>query len=750
MKTTLSTFLLTLLLIFSIHFSGFSQCIPSTISETITATNTIINGYYPGVGTATVGSTTLQVEAQLGTVAPIADGDLLLVIQMQSATINYSINDDGGTDTQSNNEFPAKPNKQNLYGDGAGGQNRRGFIVDAEYLAGQYEYIVAAGAVTGGNLPVRTTLQNRYVTNLTPSITTGNFGTGIGVRTFQVIRVANYNSLTINGGASVTSIPWNGRAGGIVAIDVNNTLTLNGTITTDSQGFRGGYRRANFSSEHSLGWRGEGIAGRPGQMWNGTSSVVVDALGVPKTGGGINETGVSGYPGGVDGPYSPPNSGGDKRFYSDRGNGAPGNAGGAGREDASGGGGSNYGNGGDGGAPSGNPRFASVGAVSPRFIDGSYGDGTRLMLGGGGGSGGVDNDNNDNNNAASGHPGGGIVIVRAKETVGNGTIDVDGGNGGTQTQEGAGGGGAGGTIFLLSETEDISNFTIYARGGQGSNSSATNADAGGGGGGGGLVIAIYIGVDAANFSNTAAFFPEDPEPLPNPITATTKLFLRGGEAGLTGAGTTPPSGGTGGVSTLTLPPDDFICDETLLPITLLSFDGERTQTNEVKIWWQTANELDNKEFWIERSIDAGQTFQTVAKVAGKGTVYQTTGYEWIDKESSNLLSYYRLRQVDYSGKSSITHAIKINSLSFDFGNELTIIPNPSKSKTVTIYHSGLKQGGQLQVIDMLGRVVKTVEIAAYTNSEKLELNLSTNLPSGTYIIQFGNNNGNWQEKLIIE
>ena len=49
-----------------------------------------------------------------------------------------------------------------------------------------------------------------------------------------------FSNLTIDNLASVVAQPWDGSTGGVVAIDVLNTLTVNGTIDVSGQGFRGG------------------------------------------------------------------------------------------------------------------------------------------------------------------------------------------------------------------------------------------------------------------------------------------------------------------------------------------------------------------------------------------------------------------------------------------------------------------------------------------------------------------------------
>ena len=56
----------------------------------------------------------------------------------------------------------------------------------------------------------------------------------------QVIRVPQYGSLTVNAGASVVALPWNGQVGGVVAVRAQSSLTVNGEIAATGQGFRGG------------------------------------------------------------------------------------------------------------------------------------------------------------------------------------------------------------------------------------------------------------------------------------------------------------------------------------------------------------------------------------------------------------------------------------------------------------------------------------------------------------------------------
>jgi len=56
-------------------------------------------------------------------------------------------------------------------------------------------------------------------------------------QTFQVIPVPQYSSATVS--SSVSALNWNGSVGGIVAMDVDSTLTITGNDHGDGAGFRG-------------------------------------------------------------------------------------------------------------------------------------------------------------------------------------------------------------------------------------------------------------------------------------------------------------------------------------------------------------------------------------------------------------------------------------------------------------------------------------------------------------------------------
>lgn len=430
----------------------------------------ILNAYYPPANNGTVAAAATSIvlgpAAAAGAQTPIAAGDLLLIIQMQDAAIN-------STNTGS-------------YGDGIPGDP--GFGSTALNNSGNFEFVTATSAVPvgGGTLNFLATGPTKGLLNsYTKAVATATQGQ----RAFQVIRVPQYTSATLNSVTPPSAMAWNGATGGVLAIDVASQFTLSGVLRVDGVGFRGGAGRQLAGAAGTLatdyitsaatatnGSKGEGFAGTPRFVVNATLT-------------NLTNTGVEGYP---NGSYA---------------RGAPGNAGGgatdahptANDQNSGGGGGGNGGIGGQGGF-----GWNSAGIVGG-YGGASFSSSTSaLVMGGGGGAGTTNNGTADpaNGNPAginsSGSAGGGILIIHAGSVTGTGTITANGQNAIDVANDGGGGGGAAGSIRVLTNTGGLAGLTVNANGGIGGDTWLTQgpentfpADRHGPGGGG-AGGAIYL------------------------------------------------------------------------------------------------------------------------------------------------------------------------------------------------------------------------------------------------------------------
>ena len=150
------------------------------------------------------------------------------------------------------------------------------------------------------------------------------------------------------------------------------------------------------------------------------------------------------------------------------------------------------------------------------------------------------------------------------------------------------------------------------------------------------------------------------------------------------------------------------CDP-ILPVELLSFSAE-SSTDGITLKWETASEINNMGFEIERSTNSIDFVKT-GFVKGNGTSTEKRSYSYNDPITENGKYYFRLRQVDYDGKSQYSNTIEIEyrntpenfALSQNYPNPFNPVTTiqfaiPSKTNVQT---SNVK----LVVYDIMGREV---------------------------------------------
>ncbi|MGY6741892.1 MAG: COG1361 S-layer family protein, partial [Cecembia sp.] len=464
-------FLLANLLVVTYPFTELRAQAGKDGNLTVSAANTVVNTYAPVVVGVSSGDLVVVVN-NIASLGGLGNGDLIMVYQAQGAEINTS-------------------NSVN-YGE----------ILDYR-SAGLYEF-VRVQSVAGNTIRLECGLSNDYqVTGFT-----------------QVVKVPQYNILTINAGASIVPTAWGdvagGRAGGIVAI-MAEEITLNGTINASERGFRGGRIFNGSLASGATQWadyrstdvnyggeKGESIAGNFVQydLLNGRNG-----RGAPANGGGGGNSHNAGGGGGANGNNGNLWNGqgvmcttclGAAAWQLDPGYIANGNT----FTTSSGGGRGGYVfssanrdalTEGPGLAVWGGNRRFEVGGLGGRPL--ASDPEQRIFFGGGGGAG----DGNNNAHTDGGH-GGGMIYIMTNALSGSGSM-ISNGQTAANTRPGhndaPGGGGAGGTIIVKAESIAAS-LGFQANGGNGGNQLITNNEAEGpGGGGGGGFIARSIGAGTA-------------------------------------------------------------------------------------------------------------------------------------------------------------------------------------------------------------------------------------------------------------
>lgn len=461
----------------------------------------------------------------------------------------------------------------------------------------------------------------------------------------QLIRIPRYISANVTG--PLEAATWDSATGkgGVLAIMVSGTLTLNAPVSASAKGFKGG----SFYKDGG----GCGTNAFQNYAYNPTPTTYLFYSNVQ----------LAAWKG---------ESVSDQPITLDGGKGACANGGG---------GGNNHNNGGGGGsniaaAGKGGDNLSTVGCAGQQAGIGGYAlssnSGAKIFCGGGGGAG---HANNTMTSAGGGY-GGGIVFIQAQTLESNGfTISANGASGGNTLGDGASGGGGGGTIIV-----SVANYTdavsIEAKGGNGGQvddefiSGRCYGEGGGGGGG----IVYFSGLQPSGI-----------------------VDVTGGAKGLKLNSTCASSTGMNGATGSTVINYAYMesgtlsgCGAAVLDVDWLYFRINRS-ANSVLLQW-SAISSSSSNFWVERRKE-GNWLQLGQIPAGNNKeysfrdLYLTTGaYQYRLKLVNN-------QKISYSSIQQIT--IK--------GREQSIRYDPSTSQVVV--SGDIDKGDILRIFDLSGNCI---------------------------------------------
>jgi len=578
---------------------------------------------------------------KLDNVSGLAYGNTVLVIQMKGATINTANNSSFGDTTSLN-------------------------------YAGNYE-IATICSVSNDSVFFFNTIKNSYDVNYKVQLV--KFGEYYSANVTDTVKAQSWNSTT--------------GKGGVLAIKVEEDLTLTAPLFADSTGYKGGAFYLHSGSCGFFNPVGNGYA--------------YDATSGSASNGAYKGEGVGDVPSNVDGARGAPANGG--------------------------GGGNNHNNGGGGGANltaggNGGGNFST----GPTGCTGNYqGRGgkalsnwsnTRIFLGGGGGAGHA----NSTVQSYAGGNGGGIIIVIAKNVIGSGIkISANGQNGRSTSYDGASGGGAGGTIIMNVTNSYTGTLTIQANGGNGGNEDDDNSagrcyGAGGGGSGGSIYFNGALPAITSTVPGGVAGINIDPNSCGTPV---------------------PAVNGTDGSKIINYSYQTSVTPSAsctvALPVRIIYFNAMLTADKKVKLEWDIANPEEARSFTIEK-INSFNNWVELSTIDAKTNIHH---YEIADNSLLAGENIYRLR---VNGKdNSAIYSIQ-KRVTIKLNDRFAFYPNPAKDK---IKITGkLTAGSVIKLTDITGREIKKIIIT--TSSSSFEL-LLPQIDPGIYLLHVDN----YTQKIMI-
>jgi hypothetical protein len=183
-----------------------------------------------------------------------------------------------------------------------------------------------------------------------------------------------------------------------------------------------------------------------------------------------------------------------------------------------------------------------------------------------------------------------------------------------------------------------------------------------------------------------------------------------------------------------------------LPVTLLTFEAERSNQEEVQLTWATASEIDNLGFEIEMSED-GQTFAQVGFVDGVGNSSALRNYAFTHNNSK--AAYYRLKQKDLDGSFSRSQLRFVEAL--QSVRKLAVYPNPTVGNiTLSLgEYFPAEEQVTVQLLDARGGLILSGSSTLDKTAQALNEQLS-NAPKGLYFLQIQTKTERFVKRIMVQ
>jgi len=189
-----------------------------------------------------------------------------------------------------------------------------------------------------------------------------------------------------------------------------------------------------------------------------------------------------------------------------------------------------------------------------------------------------------------------------------------------------------------------------------------------------------------------------------------------------------------------------------LPVYLLDFSAT-PQGNDVMLNWVTSSEINNDRFEVLSSNSSSGTnyFEDIGHVKGNGNSTAVHHYEFLDQRPGKKGTYYyRLRQVDFDGKTMLSNIVAVN---FKNGKALSligIIPNPYTDRTSVQMFVNERGILNEKIMDVFGRQISAQSFSVDKGVFSFDPEETISLSSGVYFVELIFNDERVVSRLVKE
>ena len=178
-----------------------------------------------------------------------------------------------------------------------------------------------------------------------------------------------------------------------------------------------------------------------------------------------------------------------------------------------------------------------------------------------------------------------------------------------------------------------------------------------------------------------------------------------------------------------------------LPVRFTQFNG-RADNVVVYLNWITSQEINNSHFDVERSGD-GNSFVKIGTIKALGGI--NNAYTFADNKAGTV-NFYRLKQVDNNGSSTLSRVILIRGDLDKIGAKIS--PNPFRANLNVSFQADREESVTIRIYNQAGQLVKQQISRASAGVNTVNVNDMSSLPAGNYTVEVRGAKLNHKQQIV--
>ncbi len=186
--------------------------------------------------------------------------------------------------------------------------------------------------------------------------------------------------------------------------------------------------------------------------------------------------------------------------------------------------------------------------------------------------------------------------------------------------------------------------------------------------------------------------------------------------------------------------------ESILPRTLIAFNGGWSNANHIKLDWTIISESPGDSYMIEK-MNSNGLFNAIGLVNSKGTPGTEQSYSFIDSFPAKEKNSYRLRLIGPNSQTKYSPIILINRDQAAWSMD-KVFPSPFTTELNIQIATPKKQTVTLQLSDRSGNIRVSCGRSLGSGTNTIILGNLELLPPGMYVLKVSSEGRSMQQQLV--